>query len=79
MAVKRRSMHTMKVSCLSVTAEDLKDLGIGTVGHFTLAASVACNVHDPLRKSGRPKCCDVQYDFFNDVVECGSSALREAH
>jgi hypothetical protein len=23
---------------------------------------------DPLRKSGRPKCCDAQHGFFNDVV-----------
>jgi hypothetical protein len=25
---------------------------------------------DPLRKWGRPKCCDAQDDRFNDVVGC---------
>jgi hypothetical protein len=31
---------------------------------------------DPLRKSGRPKCCDAQHGFFNDVVGC-YPGLRE--
>jgi hypothetical protein len=31
---------------------------------------------DPLPKSGRPKCCDAQHGFFNDVVGC-YPGLRE--
>jgi hypothetical protein len=30
------------------------------------------DANDPPRKSGGPKCCDAQHDFFDDVVGCYS-------